>query len=100
MRHALTAAAALLATLSLAGCGTLEYQGTSASFRTLKDDPRADDYYVGANANFAVVPAGERAAPPAVVYRRDPLDVWNTPVTDPGPTPADQATASITADGK
>jgi hypothetical protein len=91
MRHPVPSALLLCTTIALAGCGTLEYQGTSPSFRSVNDGVRVDDFYVGADANFAVVPAGETAAPPAAVARRDPLDIWNTPVNAPAvaPPPAD-----------
>jgi hypothetical protein len=104
MRHAFKYAA-LLCPMLCAGCGTLEYQGASPSFRTMNDGLRMDDYYVGANASFAVVDPGERAAPAAVVSRREPLDVWNPPVKDAATatataTAGDEATASINSDGK
>jgi hypothetical protein len=72
----------LLLALLCAGCGTLEFQGTSTSLRTLREDPGFGDLYVGADANFAVVPVGETARPaPVTTADRDPYDIWNTPVT-------------------
>jgi hypothetical protein len=71
--------------LLCAGCG-LEYQGASPSLRTMQEDPAFGQYYVGANANFAVTPAGEGARPaPVVAGQRNPLDIWNTPVADVSP---------------
>ena len=60
------------------GCGSLQYQGVSPSFRFMRDDPGINDVYVGADANF-VVEERPSSASPAIAQAR-PLDPWNTPV--------------------
>lgn len=66
-----------------AGCGSLSYQSMTPSFRTMADDPRMSDYYVGADAHFALVDpteVGRSIRPAATVRDYEPMDVWNTPV--------------------
>ena len=36
------------------GCSTIEYQGTSPSARTFRDDPGLNDYYYGLDFTFAL----------------------------------------------
>jgi hypothetical protein len=71
------------------GCGSLAFQGYTPSVRATQEEPGFNEYYVGANANFAVLADRERPRPaPAAGAARDPYDVWNTPVALPPPSSA------------
>src|SRR3954468_13976170 len=86
-----------LALLGL-GCGSLAFQGYSPSLRTTREDPGFNDYYVGANANFAVVGPNESPRPAAVTAAgRDPYDAWNTPVALPERSAYVPATETVSA---
>jgi hypothetical protein len=68
----------------------------------MQEEPSFGQYYIGANANFAVVDRGEHAGPaPVTAGGRDPLDVWNPPVADVRPG-GEEASASLDfgAEGK
>ncbi len=60
------------------GCGSLQYQGWSPSFRWMTDDPGVRDVYVGADANFAIEDQPSVRAVALAEHR--PVDGWNTPV--------------------
>jgi hypothetical protein len=71
------------------GCGSLQYQGWSPSFRWMRDDPGLQDVYYGADLNFAVTEptpyhSGNFAS------QASATDSWNTPVAfQPLTTPAE-----------
>ena len=87
------------------GCGSLQYQGWSPSFRTFRDGPDFEDVYIGADAQFVVVDRPASGTPGVASAR--PLDAWNTPVasqpiTVPDVSPVQEAgtSAEPVIDGK
>ena len=79
------------------GCGSVQYQGWSPSFRFTRDDPGLRDVYVGADATFAVTEPAPYRSPHLAENRT--VDAWNTPVAwQPLVTPvAAQPTAEAAA---
>jgi hypothetical protein len=70
------------------GCGSVQYEGWSPSFRWMRDDPGVEDVYVGADANFVIEDRTTTAQRTSAAQNR-PLDAWNTPVAwQPLTTPA------------
>jgi hypothetical protein len=85
------------------GCGSVQYQGWSPSFRWMRDDPGVEDVYVGADANFVIEDRTQRTT----VAQDRPLEAWNTPVawqplTPPVAAPVQEAAVSAdpAVDGK
>jgi len=87
----------MAAVFGCGGCGSLEYQGLSPSFRWMRDDPGLRDVYYGADMNFVVVePAPYHSA---TFARAEAADAWNTPLafqplTAPALRPVEEATVS------
>jgi hypothetical protein len=76
------------------GCGSVQYQGWSPSFRWTRDDPGLQDVYVGADANFVL--EDRSSAPRPTIAQDRPLDAWNTavawqPLTVPDASPVQEA---------
>jgi hypothetical protein len=79
------------------GCGSLEYQGWSPSFRWTRDDPELRDVYYGADLNFAVAEPSPYHS--GTFAHAEAADAWNTPVafqplTVPAVRPIEEATVS------
>lgn len=88
----------MAAVLNCVGCGSLEYQGLSPSFRWMRDDPDLRDVYYGADMNFVVVePTPYHSS--TFSSQATASDAWNTPVafqplTAPEVRPVEEATVS------
>jgi len=87
----------MAAVFGCGGCGSVEYQGWSPSFRWMRDDPGLRDVYYGADMNFAVAEATPYHS--GTFAHAEPVDAWNTPVafqplTAPEVRPVQEATVS------
>jgi hypothetical protein len=74
------------------GCGSLQYQGWSPSFRWAREEPDLQDVYYGAEMKFTVAePAPYHSGNFSSAQARA-SDAWNTPVAfQPLTTPAAMA---------